>query len=94
MGTLLPAVRRALLAILLTLSLTTPAAATMGCSGPVPAPAEQATDCKVWVTRTGYRYHRSTCGYLRYSRRETTRRRAWAEGYTPCRVCGGSPCEA
>ena len=50
-------------------------------------------DCVVYVTRTGDRYHRYGCRYLRRSKIATTRERAIASGYTPCRVCGGSDCE-
>jgi hypothetical protein len=57
------------------------------------ARAADTKDCVVYVTRTGERYHRAGCRYLRYSSRAVGRREAIAAGYTPCRVCGGSSCE-
>jgi len=55
-------------------------------------PAEK-TDCVVYVTRTGHRYHKAGCRYLRYSSIRMTRTEALKLGLTPCHVCGGSDCE-
>jgi len=41
----------------------------------------------VYVTRTGKKYHRITCRYLRTSIRELTLSGAIDSGYTPCSVC-------
>lgn len=41
----------------------------------------------VYITKTGERFHRENCRYLRYSAYPMTRSEAMASGYTPCRVC-------
>ncbi len=41
----------------------------------------------VYVTRTGKRYHRDGCQYLRSSRIPMSLKDAQAKGYTPCKVC-------
>ncbi len=41
----------------------------------------------VYITRTGKKYHRGTCRYLRRSRIKTTLLDAVERGYTPCSVC-------
>lgn len=42
---------------------------------------------KVFITRTGEKYHRKSCGYLKYSSIELELREAKKNGYTPCSVC-------
>lgn len=41
----------------------------------------------VYVTKTGEKYHRAGCQYLRKSQRAISRAAAVAEGYTPCSRC-------
>jgi len=41
----------------------------------------------VFVTKTGKKYHRKGCRYLRYSRISISLRKAVLEGYEPCKVC-------
>lgn len=41
----------------------------------------------VYVTRTGKKFHRAGCRYLRYSSMAINRDEAIREGYTPCSVC-------
>lgn len=41
----------------------------------------------VYVTRTGEKYHRESCSYLRQSKIETTLSEAIEDGYTPCSRC-------
>jgi len=41
----------------------------------------------VFVTKTGKKYHRKGCRYLRYSRIPISLREAVSEGYEPCKVC-------
>lgn len=41
----------------------------------------------VYVTKTGEKYHRSGCGYLRQSKRAIELTEAKAAGYTPCSRC-------
>lgn len=50
-------------------------------------------DCTVYITRTGSRYHVSSCKRLQRSRYSMPRSEALKRGYSPCRVCGGSECE-
>jgi hypothetical protein len=51
------------------------------------APKREEVEETFYITRTGARYHRSTCRYLRYSTYPITRAQSEARGYTPCRVC-------
>ena len=53
-----------------------------------PAPQKQTQNKTetVYVTRTGKRYHRDGCRYLR-SRIPISLKDAQAKGYTPCKVC-------
>lgn len=51
-----------------------------------PAPAPQAS-VTVFVTRTGKKYHRAGCRYLRSSQRAINLDDAIRAGYTPCSVC-------
>jgi len=41
----------------------------------------------VFVTKTGKKYHRKDCRYLRYSRIPISLTEAVSEGYEPCKVC-------
>jgi len=41
----------------------------------------------VYITRTGEKYHRSGCQYLRLSKIATTRSEAIKSRYTACSVC-------
>ena len=41
----------------------------------------------VYTTKTGKKYHKSTCGYLRYSKKEITLKRALELNYSSCSVC-------
>ena len=41
----------------------------------------------VFVTRTGKKYHRDGCQYLRQSKRKIELSAAINKGYTPCKVC-------
>jgi hypothetical protein len=41
----------------------------------------------VYITKTGSKYHTSTCQYLRYSRFEITYDEAVKRGYQACLVC-------
>lgn len=50
------------------------------------APSEVATDI-VHATRTGHKYHRAGCRYLRSSDIPMERSEAESRGLTPCSVC-------
>ncbi len=41
----------------------------------------------VYVTRTGDKYHRGSCRYLRQSKIAISKSEAKKQGYTPCKVC-------
>lgn len=41
----------------------------------------------VYTTKTGEKYHKETCHYLKYSRKEYTLKRALELGFTACAVC-------
>ncbi|HZY79290.1 MAG TPA: hypothetical protein VFE50_07200 [Cyclobacteriaceae bacterium] len=48
----------------------------------------------VYITKTGKKYHRAACQYLRKSQIEISIREAVDRGYTPCSVCEpGRPTE-
>ena len=51
------------------------------------SPAAAADDTVVYITKTGKKYHRSSCRYLSKSKIKTTLKKARAQGYTPCKVC-------
>lgn len=51
------------------------------------APSRRQVEETFYITRTGARYHRSSCHHLRRSAYPITRTDAEAQGYTPCRVC-------
>lgn len=41
----------------------------------------------VYITRTGAKFHRGSCRYLRESKIKISRSKAIAQGYEPCKVC-------
>jgi hypothetical protein len=41
----------------------------------------------VYITRTGHKYHRAGCRYLRYSAIPVDINDAIGNGYTPCKIC-------
>jgi methylphosphotriester-DNA--protein-cysteine methyltransferase len=50
--------------------------------------ASQASDAQsVYITKTGKKYHRASCQYLRKSQIEISMKEAVDRGYTPCSVC-------
>jgi hypothetical protein len=51
------------------------------------APKPKRVEETFYITRTGARYHRSSCHHLRRSAFPITRAEAEAQGYTSCRVC-------
>jgi len=80
---------RLLRLIVLGLLLGAPAAVyTAACqaTGPV-AQEEQKKEVTVYITRTGKKYHRDGCRYLRKSRIPISLKQAKARCYTPCKVC-------
>ena len=53
----------------------------------VPLLTSKDSDPKVYVTRTGEKYHRDGCQYLRQSRTPKSLSAAVAAGYTACKRC-------
>lgn len=53
------------------------------------APAWSVSDSEitVYITKTGHKYHRESCQYLRQSKIKTTLEKAKAKGLEPCKVC-------
>jgi hypothetical protein len=47
----------------------------------------QADKIIVYITKTGEKYHRGSCQYLRQSKFEIEINKAKERGYTPCSVC-------
>ena len=41
----------------------------------------------VYTTKSGKKYHKSSCHYLKYSKNAIPLDKAKALGYTPCKVC-------
>lgn len=41
----------------------------------------------VYTTKTGEKYHKGSCKYLKYSKKEITLKKAKLLGYTSCSVC-------
>ena len=52
-----------------------------------PTASIQPIEETVYVTKTGEKYHRANCGYLRQSKRAISLSDAKAAGYTPCSRC-------
>ena len=50
-------------------------------------PSASTTDRTVYVTRTGEKYHTSSCRYLSKSKRAILLSRAKKDGYEPCKIC-------
>lgn len=59
--------------------------------GPFEAKMEHAVvqnmEVVVYVTKTGEKYHKGTCRYLRQSKIKTTKQEAIKNGYSACSVC-------
>jgi hypothetical protein len=77
--------KRLLLVLLAVLCFGTfQALATAG--SPAPAPMAEPASTTVYVTKTGAKYHRGTCQYLRKSKIAITLSEA-KKSYTACSVC-------
>lgn len=51
--------------------------------------SEESDSEVVYITRTGTRYHKNGCMYLRKSKIAITKREAIKKGYVPCKICIG-----
>jgi hypothetical protein len=49
--------------------------------------AQDPATITVYITRTGEKYHRGDCRYLRQSKIAVSLKEAVARGYGPCSVC-------
>ena len=67
----------------------TPPPAMFGGSPPEPSPSPAPQSRTVWVTKTGTKYHRAGCSYLRASGSPIPLDEAIRRGLTPCSRCGG-----
>jgi hypothetical protein len=47
----------------------------------------QTKETVVYTTKTGEKYHRDGCRYLRQSKIKTTKKEAIKNGYGACKVC-------
>jgi hypothetical protein len=56
-------------------------------STPTPTPEATPITITVYITRTGEKYHRNGCQYLRQSQISISLSSAKAQGYTPCSKC-------
>lgn len=59
---------------------------------PVESPANrinlsQNRETVVYITKTGEKYHKDGCRYLRQSKIKTTKKEAVKKGYGACKVC-------
>ena len=41
----------------------------------------------VYITKTGKKFHKASCRYLKHSKIEVSRDEAMATGYTACKIC-------
>jgi micrococcal nuclease len=58
-----------------------------------PKTKDTTADITVYVTRTGSKYHRGSCSYLRKSRIPMSLKEACAAGYGPCSRCNPPKCK-
>lgn len=54
---------------------------------PAKTPFTAVRQSVVYITKTGKKYHRGDCSYLRQSKIQTTKKEAIANGYTACSRC-------
>ena len=47
----------------------------------------QTKETIVYITRTGEKYHKDGCRYLRQSKIKTTKKEAVKNGYEACKIC-------
>lgn len=65
-----------------------PSTGTLTRTHRTPAQTREAS-VTVYVTRTGHKFHRAGCRYLSRSQIPIDKKKAIAEGFSPCSVCGG-----
>jgi len=55
--------------------------------------ADKSAEITVYITRTGAKYHRASCGYLRRSSIPISLKEACDRGYAPCSRCNPPRCK-
>jgi hypothetical protein len=78
------AMRRAALAVVAAVAMYLSVACLLTGCGSGGVPGASAT---VYITKTGKKFHRAGCDYLRKSRIPISRDEADRQGYGPCSVC-------
>lgn len=58
-----------------------------------PKAVDKSASTTVYITKTGKKYHRGSCSYLRRSKIRISLRDACARGYTPCSRCNPPKCK-
>ena len=58
-----------------------------------PREAKTSSSVTVYITKTGKKYHRGSCSYLRQSKISILLNNACARGYTPCSRCNPPKCK-
>ena len=58
-----------------------------------PKAVDKSASITVYITKTGKKYHRSSCSYLRRSKIPIFLKDACARGYTPCSRCSPPKCK-
>lgn len=53
---------------------------------------EKKKEVTVYITKTGKKYHRGNCRYLKKSKIKISLKDACKRGYTPCKVCKPPKC--
>jgi hypothetical protein len=78
---------RRLLTLVLTLFMLVGVAAIAPAREPVTQSQSQNKEQTVYVTKTGKKYHTSTCRYLAKSKISMSLKDAKSKGFTACSVC-------
>lgn len=77
--------KRLLILLLVSISFTAPNFATNLLHTPLPV--VNTVIETVYVTKTGSKYHKGSCHYLKKSKIKTSKSRAKNAGYSACKVC-------
>ena len=78
---------RRLITIVFALFMLGAAVAPVIAQAPAPLQQVQTKEQTVYITKTGKKYHTSSCRYLSKSKIPISLKDAKANGYTPCSVC-------
>ena len=78
--------RKRILYLFLVFGLLLPAASDVQGRANAYTTAEQ-KDATVYITKSGEKYHKAGCQYLKKSQIKTTKKEAVKNGYGACKVC-------